>query len=126
MRLSIISFYKHILCYDNINIFTPFRSNQISYFKNSHLKLTHPIYSNTLILLGGLRLMVVWMLPSFTQRTSASKIISISGLITFTSVVAYYPIPPASHQSVTRLGAGFSSEVVASLSSGWIFTNWRV
>ncbi|HUW68450.1 MAG TPA: hypothetical protein VMW20_10505 [Candidatus Nanoarchaeia archaeon] len=66
------------------------------------------------------------MLPSVTQITSASKISDISGLITFTSVVAWYPIPPASHQSVTRLGVGFSSEVVASLSSGWIFTSWRI
>jgi len=38
------------------------------------------------------------------------------------SIVAWYPIPPASHQPVTRLGVGFSSEVVASLSSGWIFS----
>ena len=30
--------------------------------------------------------------------------------------------PPASHQ----MGAGFGSEVVASLSSCWIFTSWRV
>ena len=40
------------------------------------------------------------------------------------SIVAWYPLPPASHQPVTRLGAGFSSEVVAGLSSGWIFTSW--
>jgi len=39
----------------------------------------------------------------------------ISGLITFTSIVAWYPFPPASHQSVARLGVGFSSEGVASL-----------
>jgi len=70
--------------------------------------------------------MVMWMLPSVKQKTSASKMISISGLIIFTSVAAWYPIPPASQQPVTRLGAGFSSEVVASLSSGWIFTNLRV
>lgn len=42
------------------------------------------------------------------------------------SIVTWYPIPPASHQPVTRRGAGFSSEVVAILSSGWIFTSWRV
>ena len=42
------------------------------------------------------------------------------------SIVAWYPLPPASHQPVTRMGAGFGSEVVANLSSGWIFTSWRV
>ncbi len=56
----------------------------------------------------------------------ADRFIFQSQVITFTSVAAYYPIPPASHQPVTSLGAGFSSEVVASLSPGWICTNWRV
>jgi len=44
----------------------------------------------------------------------------------FLYIVAWYPFPPASHQPVTRLGVGFSSEVAANLSSGWIFTSWRV
>ena len=71
-------------------------------------------------------LMVMWMLPLVIQRTLASKIISILGLITFTYVVAWYPIPPTSHQPDTRLGVGFSSEVVAGISFGWIYTSWRV
>src|SRR5574337_83344 len=44
----------------------------------------------------------------------------------FLCIVAWYPFPPASHQPVARLGVGFSSEVVAGLSSCWIFTRWRV
>jgi len=44
----------------------------------------------------------------------------------FHYIAAWYPFPPASHQSVTRQGVGFSSEVAANLSSCWIFTSWRL
>ncbi|HUW67315.1 MAG TPA: hypothetical protein VMW20_04620 [Candidatus Nanoarchaeia archaeon] len=50
------------------------------------------------------------MLPSVTLITSASKISDISGLITFTSVVAWYPIP----------------QLHISQLPGWIFTSWRI
>jgi len=44
----------------------------------------------------------------------------------FLYIAAWYPFPPASQQSVTRLDVGFSYEVVANLSSCWIFTSWRL
>jgi hypothetical protein len=62
------------------------------------------------------------VLPSANQTASATDTIRISWLNPFTCVAAQYPIPLASLQPVTRLGARFSSEVVANLSSGWIFT----
>jgi hypothetical protein len=64
------------------------------------------------------------VLPSVKAKTSATDTMHISRLNPFTSVTAQYPIPLASQQPVTGLGARFSSEVVASLSSSWIFTSW--
>jgi len=62
------------------------------------------------------------VLPSVTETTSATDTLKISGLNPFTCVAAQYPIPLASPQPVTRLGARFSSEVVANRSSGRTFT----
>ena len=62
------------------------------------------------------------VLPSATKTASAADTLNISGLNPFTCVAAQYPIPLASSQPVTGLDAGFSSEVVASRSSGWTFT----
>jgi hypothetical protein len=61
---------------------------------------------------------------AFRQKDNVSGTINTSWLNPFTCVAAQYPIPLASPQPVTRLDAGFSSEVAANLSSGWICTNW--
>ena len=62
------------------------------------------------------------VLPSANKTASAADTLNISGLNPFTCVAAQYPIPLASPQPVTRLDAGFSSEVVANRSSGRTFT----